>query len=86
MKNIFRAAILSSVFLFSSCNQFAKHFGGSITVELEKDQTLVNCSWKRESLWILVRARESGEVPKTYKYTEKSAYGIIEGTVTIIEK
>lgn len=82
MKNIFKAAILSSVFLFSSCNQFAKH----VTVELEKDQRLVNCSWKKESLWILVRARESGEVPRTYKYTEKSDFGIIEGTVTIIEK
>lgn len=63
-----------------------------MTVELEKDQKLVNCSWKSNgknagsSLWILARARKEGEQPETYKYSEKSTFGVLEGTVTIVEK
>lgn len=58
-----------------------------MTVELEKDQKLVNCSWKKDSsLWILTRNRKESEQPDTYKYTEKSSFSILEGTVTIIER
>ena len=57
-----------------------------MTVEIEKDQKFVNCSWKHTDLWILTRARKEGEQPETYKYSEKSTYGVLEGTVTIQEK
>lgn len=62
-----------------------------MTVEIEKDQKLVNCSWKSgedqgDSLWLLTRVRKEGEQPQTYKYSEKSTLGILEGTVTIVEK
>ncbi len=93
MKNLIKtvacgAAILSMV----ACdNTIAKKFGGSMTVELEKDQKLVNCSWKSgknegTSLWLLTRVRKEGETSETYKYTEKSTFGVLEGTVTIVEK
>jgi hypothetical protein len=63
-----------------------------MTVEIEKDQKFINCSWKSSgknagsSLWILTRARKEGEQPETYKYIEKSTFGVLEGTVVIQEK
>lgn len=72
-------------------NITAKSFGGTMTVDLEKDQKLVNCSWKSDkndgtSLWLLTRARKEGEPVETYKYFEKSTYGVLEGAVIINEK
>jgi hypothetical protein len=57
-----------------------------MTVEIDKDEKVVNASWKGDSLWILTRARKNDEQPETVKYIEKSTYGILEGTVTIVEK
>jgi len=38
------------------------------------------------SLWLLTRARKEGEQPETYKYSEKSTLGVLQGTVVIQEK
>jgi hypothetical protein len=70
----------------TSCNKFAKKLGGSITVELEKNEKLVSCSWKENSLWVLKRTRHPNETPEQYEYKEYSNYGIVEGTVHIKEK
>ena len=93
IKNIFKATLLVSFLALAACDNYkAKHLGGTMTVELEKDQKLVNCSWKggtqsqSTSLWILTRARKEGEQPETYKYSEKSTMGVLEGTVVIQEK
>jgi hypothetical protein len=37
-------------------------------------------------LWLLTRVRKDGEFPETYKYIEKSTFGVWEGTVVIQEK
>jgi hypothetical protein len=93
IKNIIKAVVCGTAILsMTACdNTIAKKFGGTMTVELEKGQKLVNCSWKSgknegTSLWLLTRARKEGETPDTYKYTEKSTFGVLEGTVTIVEK
>lgn len=92
IKNIFKATLLVSFLSLAACDTtIAKRFGGTMTVELEKDQKLVNCSWKSgknqgDSLWLLTRVRKEGEQPETYKYSEKSTFGVWEGTVTIVEK
>jgi hypothetical protein len=70
----------------TGCNEIAKNYGGSLTVNLDKDQKLVNCSWRGSSLWILTRPRREGETPETYMYFEKSNMSIFEGSVTIVEK
>lgn len=91
IKNILKATLLVSILSLAACdNTIAKRFGGTMTVELEQDQKLVNCSWKSgnegDSLWLLTRVRKEGEQPETYKYSEKSTFGVWEGTVTIVEK
>ncbi len=92
IKNIFKATALLLFLTLAACdNTIAKMYGGTMTVELEKDQKLVNCSWKSgkaegSSLWLLTRPRKDGEQPETFKYVEKSTFGVWEGTVIIQEK
>ena len=78
------AAILP---LTVSCteNQRAKAWGGSMTINLEPNQKLVNVTWKEGDMWILTRPMRAGEINETYKFGEKSTFGLMEGTVTIVE-
>jgi hypothetical protein len=92
MKTTLKLTTLIAILFLTACdNTMAKKFGGAMTVELEKDQKLVNVSWKSSgkqasSLWLLTRVRKADEQPETYKYTEKSTFGVLEGVVTIVEK
>jgi hypothetical protein len=54
-------------------NTAAKSFGGTMTVNLEKNQKLVNVTWK------------DGDTPETYTFKEKSSLGILDGQVILIE-
>ena len=86
MKTIINLILITLILSLSSCNYTSRVLGGNMVVELDKDQKLVNCSWKETDLWILTRVRKEGENPETYKYIEKSTLGALEGIVTIIEK
>jgi hypothetical protein len=90
MKIKLLAALVGTVLIATlslcSCNQVTKMYGGSMNVELEKDQKLINVSWKQDSLWMLTRSRRADEPIEKYKYEENSAFGLLQGTVTIIEK
>jgi hypothetical protein len=77
---------LASIML-TSCtqNQMAKEFGGTATLNLPKGQKLVTATWKQTSLWYLTRPMRDGEVAETYDFKEDSSFGLIQGTVTIVE-
>jgi len=66
-------------------NDLARNHGGTAKIELEKDQRLITCSWKENSLWYLYEI-DSTIKPRTYYYHEKSPYGTVEGTFIIVEK
>ena len=64
-----------------------REFGGDMTIELEPGEKLEEITWKDEdSLWYLTRPMREDEEPETHVFKESSAWGILEGTVTIIEK
>lgn len=86
MKNAIKLAALIAALSLCSCNRIAKVYGGTMKVELEKDQKLVNLSWKTDSLWILTRTRKADEPVEKYEYKENSTFGVLEGKVTIVEK
>ncbi|QDP42920.1 putative membrane lipoprotein [Bacillus phage vB_BmeM-Goe8] len=67
------------------CQQVAKRFGGSITVDLPKDEKLVNVTWKNDSLWYLTRPMTKSDKEETYKFKEDSNFGVLEGTVIVKE-
>lgn len=79
--------LFAAMLLMASCtsNELAKEYGGSITKRLPAGQKLVNVTWKDRNLWILTRPMTESDSPTSYSFQEESAFGILEGTVTIIE-
>lgn len=77
------AILLTSV----SCteNERVRHFGGTQTINLPAHTKLENVTWKDVEMWILTRPMRAGETPETYSFQEKSNWGVMEGTVNIVE-
>lgn len=73
------------VLLSSGCQTATKSFGGSMTLELDPGEKLVEITWKEESLWYLTRPMREDEEPEIYKFKQSSEFGIFEGTVTVVE-
>lgn len=88
-KKTLLAAMISilSISAVTGCTEqsMAKHFGGDMTVHLEKGQKLEEVTWKENSLWYLTRPLKEDEEPETYVFYEDSNLGIFEGSVTIVE-
>jgi uncharacterized lipoprotein YehR (DUF1307 family) len=88
------AMIVACVMLFTlmACTeqQRTKTFGGKMTVDLPKNQKLINVTWKTTKadigLWYLTRPMRAGEEAETYTFKEDSQWGVFEGTVTIREQ
>ena len=74
-------------FSLFSCteNSMVKNFGGKGTMELNPNEKLVNVTWKEEQLWILTRPMTEKDSAITYTFKEKSSFGMVEGSYTIIE-
>ncbi len=63
-----------------------REFGGDMTIDLDKGKKLEEITWKDEdSLWILTRPMKDDEEAETHVFEESSAFGILEGSVTIVE-
>lgn len=63
----------------------ARNFGGDMTIELEPGQKLEEITWKDDELWYVTRPMREDEFAETHTFQESSAFGLVEGTVTIIE-
>jgi len=74
-------------FMNSGCteNRRAKSLGGSATHNIPKGKKLITATWKNSDLWLLTRVMGEDEYPETYEFKEVSSFGILEGTVTLIE-
>lgn len=78
--------LLLVLFISVSCaNTLVKKFGGTATTELKPNEKLVNITWKDSELWILTRPMTEKDSAVTYKFSEKSKLGIVEGTYVIVE-
>jgi len=71
----------------TSCtdNIRAKKYGGSMTINLQPNEKVVNVTWKDADMWILTRPMRAGDINETYKFKENSTFGVFEGEITIIE-
>lgn len=89
MKRILKAyiviAVVCMMVMVAGCNPLARKFGGIMIINLKPNEKLVTVTWKETSLWVLTRPMKPGETPETYKFKEDSTFGVMEGTVTIIE-
>jgi hypothetical protein len=66
--------------------RMVQSWGGTMTVELPAGKHLVNVTWQDHHLWYLSRNRHADEKPETYTLHEKSASGLLNGTVIFVEK
>jgi hypothetical protein len=73
-------------FVSSFHQRMVQSWGGSMTVDLAPGRHLVNVTWQDHHLWYLTRNRHPDEKPETYSLHEKSANGLLEGTVIFVEK
>jgi hypothetical protein len=79
MKKLF--VLLSAVTVFTSCteNQRAKQWGGTEEISLNKNEIVLNVTWKETEMWICTKDTTTGI---TY-FREKSNWGMMEGTVIL---
>lgn len=86
MKRIINILLIFVLCLLSlGCNPVTRKMGGDMTVHLKPGEKLVNVTWKEASLWFLTRPMKAGDSVETYKFKEDSTWGVLEGTVTIVE-
>lgn len=89
MKLAASVAVVAMIAAFvSGCTdqQVARRFGGKARIDLPAGRRLVTITWKDEdSLWYLTRPMVAGEQPTTYRFSESSSFGLVEGVVDILE-
>lgn len=87
MKKKILSVILIIILVISlcGCQVAARKLGGDVTIELEPNQKLEMITWKNSDLWYLTRPMTANDVAETHVFQESSIFGIVEGTVTIIE-
>lgn len=67
-------------------NGFAKDYGATLTVDLDKGQELVECTWKDEGdLWVLTKPMDEDYEPQVKIFKEYSNLGIVNGKVIFKE-
>lgn len=76
---------LTLIFGVTGCQSAAKNLGGDYTLKLPKNEKLVMITWKDNSLWYLTKPMAEDDIAETYKFQESAEFGIMEGTVTVIE-
>lgn len=64
IKLIILAGVAFLVLSLFSCtdNQRARQFGGTETVDIPKGRIVVNCTWKRDDLWLLTKDTITGKM------------------------
>ena len=77
--------VIMMMVVMSGCQYATKHWGGTMTVNLDPNVKLVNVTWKEDSLWILTKAMTEDDTAETYCFEEDSEFGMLEGTVIIVE-
>ena len=69
----------------TGCNAGSRHFGGTINIDLPKNQKLITATWKEDSLWYLTKPMNNNEIAETYVFQEDSNFGVLEGKVIFKE-
>ena len=80
------AAIGASAMALTGCQATTKNLGGNTTITLEPGQKLEEITWKDDDLWYLTRPMTEEDIAETHTFQQSSNWGVLEGTVTIIER
>lgn len=69
-----------------SCENYTtKHFGGTMTIDVEPGYKVTSATFKNEEIWYFIEPMDNAYVPSQKKFVEKSMYGALEGTIIFNE-
>ena len=69
-----------------SCENFTtKHWGGTMTIDVEPGYKVTSATFKEEQIWYFIEPMETDYTPSQKKFVEKSMYGALEGTIIFNE-
>ena len=66
-------------------NYTTKHFGGTMTIDVEPGYKVMTATFKEDEIWYFVEPMDSTYVPTQKKFVEKSMFGALEGTIIFNE-
>lgn len=70
-----------------SCENYTtKHFGGTMTINVEPGYKVTNATFKNDEIWYFVEPMDSTYIPSQKKLVEKSMYGALEGEIIFNER
>lgn len=86
MRNTALVLLVFTMALLSGCGTIARHWGGTMDVDLPANVKLVNCQWDaHDNLWYITKTMTQQDVQETYEFKEDSNFGVMNGTVIIKE-
>lgn len=86
MKKLFIIMVLLAALFLGGCEQgLTKSYGGRMEIKLDPGVKLEMITWKDDSLWYLTRPMNDDESPETHTFQQSSEFGVLEGTVVIVE-
>ena len=88
MKKFLIGLVIALSLVFTGCSQqtLVREFGGSMTVELPAGEELMEATWKDDALFYLTRPMSEDYTPTKKIFREKAPYGIMESTITFVER
>jgi len=72
MKKLLVVGTIVLSLALTGCNAGSRHFGGTINIDLPKNQKLITATWKEDSLWYLTKPMNNNEIAETYVFQEDS--------------
>ena len=66
-------------------NYTTKHWGGTMTINVEPGYKVTTATFKEDEIWYFVEKMDSTYVPSQKKLVEKSMFGTLEGTIIFNE-
>lgn len=76
---------LIAILAVSCENYTTKHWGGTMTIDVEPGYKVTSATFKNEEIWYFVEPMDSTYVPAQKKLVEKSMFGALEGTIIFNE-
>lgn len=77
---------LVAIMAMSCENYTTKHWGGTMTIDVEPGYKVTSATFKNEEIWYFVEPMETNYKPAQKKFVEKSMYGALEGTIIFNER
>ena len=86
MRNVILVSLMVAMASLSGCGAIARHWGGTMNVDLPINTKLVNCQWDaHDNLWYITKPVTQQDTQETYEFKEDSNFGVMNGTVIIDE-